>query len=323
MNKKEFKTSIDKLEPTEAQKNKMFDNIVNKVGGKSKPAHKKIDYKIAAVSALAAVVCLTIIIYPMFNKSQDVNPKPSSTKSNVNAEIAQVTNQFEFEGKLYVKADKEYIEEWMLDNTSLTSRKGSLLGTIDKSPDKSLLECNIYSYMPLNSDAVIIVDKNNSLELFRFVSFESYMDNSDEDAAMYLDVYNIKSHDDIHKIEIFRYPTATSIELTRTVTDKELIKEFYEGFAALKNSSDRYFDAISNYSTPKPMRTPTLTDSGYITHPYEGAASKALGNTRAIKIYFTNGLNYETQFYPNIGFMSRFELTEEYCAFVKELCLIR
>ncbi len=59
---------------------------------------------------------------------------------------------------------------------------------------------------------------------------------------------------------------------------------------------------------------------GAATTPSQGYAGDALANPVGIRIYNQNGVYFETMYYKNIGFISRYEVNEEFAGFIEE-CL--
>jgi hypothetical protein len=47
-----------------------------------------------------------------------------------------------------------------------------------------------------------------------------------------------------------------------------------------------------------------------------GSAWDALANPITVRIYHQSGVYFETIYYPNVGFMSRFEVSEGFAEFL-------
>lgn len=64
-----------------------------------------------------------------------------------------------------------------------------------------------------------------------------------------------------------------------------------------------------------------MSHQGETTASYEGrSGTDALASSITIRIYNKNGVYFETVYYPNIGFISRHEVKDEFAAFLKN-CL--
>ena len=95
---------------------------------------------------------------------------------------------------------------------------------------------------------MVAVKREDSWQLFRFLSFESYINNKDEDARAYLELYGIYSADDLEKILFIghseRAKLENRMEILAELTDMDRIKTFYDYYSAIPDSSERYFDKL-------------------------------------------------------------------------------
>lgn len=57
---------------------------------------------------------------------------------------------------------------------------------------------------------------------------------------------------------------------------------------------------------------------GAATTPSQGGVGDALANPVGVRIYNQNGVYFETMYYKNIGFISRYEVNEEFARFIEE-----
>lgn len=68
------------------------------------------------------------------------------------------------------------------------------------------------------------------------------------DAAAYLNLYGIKSAGDIQKIQFIGHSEQAklnhTVDVKAEITDKAEIAKFYNFYSVLKDSSDKYFDAL-------------------------------------------------------------------------------
>jgi len=139
------------------------------------------------------------------------------------------------------------------------------------------------------------------------------------------------------------------------IADRNEIARFYSYYSILKNSSDKYFDRLFNYKVmdsgnnyvetdtavpdqisntedrstdAESSRTnvaedlPQVTDNGdtgsETVESSQGSAGKALENPITIRIYNQSGVYYDSEYYPNIGFISRFEVSEDFADFINK-----
>ena len=208
--------------------------------------------------------------------------------------LVLIQDEFEWYGRKYIKYYEDY-------DAISQEEVGEPLAVIESSVDQSLIGCTIYRYTPVNCEAIVVVDRNEQLEIFQFFTFTSYEDNQDEHASEYLELFGIYSSEDIEKIEIYYYPDAYSIELEYLMSSQEEIQEFYTYFERLADSSDAYFQALSDHVPPG-------STSG----------TTALENSRPIHIYASNGLKFNMVYYPKIEFISRYKITDNFAAFLDQ-----
>ena len=144
--------------------------------------------------------------------------------------------------------------------------------------------------------------------------FQSYHDNADEDAKEYLKLYGISGPQDIVKLEVYRYPDAYSQECVVQITDAEQISQFYGYYSQLTESSEAYFNVLS-----QGPEAPPAGDNSNSVASWAGTAGDKLSNSRTIVIYAANGLSFSTEYYPNIQFLSRYAVDDAFAQWLQEL----
>jgi len=161
--------------------------------------------------------------------------------------VAPLLNQFQIKGRNYILMS-DYVEEFGFNAAISDGDIGNKIATIEKSPDKSLIGCEVFEYIPAGCQAVVVVKRNNAYELYRFFTFESYNNNQDEDAIEYLKLYGINSPEDIAKIQFIVHTERSKLEgttnITGEITDRNEIARFYSFYSVLRNSSDKYFEKL-------------------------------------------------------------------------------
>ena len=312
-----LKRAIDSIRPDTSAKNAMLRAILASSSPK-KPVFPH------PVSALLAVFCLMVIsgFLVWFSSLLQVpadTPMVSPAPSTSRAALAVITNEFEWDGRSYIKSTgTEGIPQ-----TADSSQIGANLTTIQNSIDTSLIGCDVYEYLPTACDAVVAVLRNGIYEIFTFRSFESYDSNIDEDANAYLLLYGIFSPDDLKKIEIFdsSFPSGSSAPTaaTLTITDPDDLKEFYEQFSILEDSSDLYFQQLNFHGSNSGVLSSQISPASFFSgndSPSQPGTT-ALDNGKQIRIYAANGLSFETWYYPNIGFLSRYQLSKNFISWLE------
>jgi len=144
------------------------------------------------------------------------------------------------------------------------------------------------------------------------------------------------------------------LDIINEITDNDKITEFYKFYSAIKNSSDNYFDKLFNYKVsnndgqntfPEQTELPAdqtglptgdtgtsdmpITDIGSDTiidkgdagasssDGSQGSAGDALNNSVTIRIYNQSDIYFDAEYYPNLGFISRHEVKDDFAGFLK------
>lgn len=383
MRKDDLKSSFDTVKPTEQQKQRMLDGIFS--GTKKTPVKKTFRPKMVAAVFIAAVVALG----GFFAVNNLINTPPQNTIASGDRAndgdradngalpatddyredmIAPALNQFKLEDKTYFLLTGD-LESAVAKYPVAENDIGDKIATIKTGPDKSLIGCEVYFYKPAGCEAIVAVKQNGEYKLFKFLSFDSYNDNRDEDAAAYLNLYGIKSAGDIQKIQFIGHSEQAklshTVDVKAEITDKAEIAKFYNFYAVLKDSSDKYFDALYKareeivknnesgaappdtvppdykkgnrsdqpiadiaepdyaqdavggaYITPQNDAASPKTDYGSVSPSGGSPAGNPLAGSVTIRIYNKSGVYYETIYYPNIKFISRYELTGDFAEFL-------
>ncbi|NLX65062.1 MAG: hypothetical protein GX022_09875 [Clostridiaceae bacterium] len=399
MKKEELKSSFDKVEPDQAAQMRMLNNILSHSGKEKKAMFNMFNYRKALPAlGLAIVIAGSILFHNMMSGKNNLSSpgyeKPGVADAREDM-AAPLINQFQLDDRHYILLSDDLRAEYGFPQQIDKNDIGIKLTTIAKSVDPSLIGCEVYYYKPAGSEAVVAVKKNDSYMLFKFFTFESYINNKDEDAVEYLKLFGINSAEDIAKIQFIEYSMESRIkggfDIISELTGPDEIAQFYGYFSVLKDSSDKYFDKLFNYNTdgnrgtglevdvvphqvapvppdagqniaypekvtpPNPERgrkeyaedmpmvksydskngttegRSALTDepgaimdmgstepvTGGTTPAQVGVAGNALANSVYIRIYNKSGIYFETIYYRNIGFMSRYEVNKEFADFLE------
>jgi len=372
--REDIKLVFDRIKPDVSAKERMFENILNYSKKRKGNVMLYFNFK-KAVPALALVVIFAVGILSfnfkdkLFKYGLQGDSNQEITREDMIGNdsapgkedmAAPLLNQFQIGNRHYILMS-DYVEEFGFPATISEKDIGQKLTTIEKSPDESLVGRDVFTYLPAGCEAVVAVKRNNEYELFRFHTFESYMNNQDEDAIEYLNLYGIEGPEDIAKIQFIVHNEKSRLEgftnITAEITDRNEIAKFYDFYSVLKNSSDKYFEKLfgnnkagssrdveidvahpvgqenkdsSNkgsvdsippvYATaPEPSQSMIdqgETGSGSVA-PSQGSSGNALDDPVTIRIYNQNGVYYESSYYKNIGFISRYEITAEFADFIE------
>jgi len=404
--KEELKSSFDKVEPDQAAQRRMLDNILSHSGKEKEAMFNMFNYRKALPAlGLAIVIAGSMLAYNIIGGKNNSSPpeyaKPGAADAREDM-AAPLINQFQLGERHYILLSDDLRAEYDFPQQTDENDIGIKLATITKSVDLSLIGGEVYYYKPAGSEAVVAVKKNDSYMLFRFFTFESYINNKDEDAVEYLKLFGINSAEDIAKIRFIEYSEESRIkggfDIIRELTGPDEITQFYGYFSVLKDSSDKYFDKLFNYKpdgnkgtdvevdvgtsrqvdpvppdagqnmaypgkdapvnpgpdiNPEPDRIEYAEDmpmvksdevqkgategrsaltgeqgaimdlggtepvTGGTTPAQVGAVGNALANPVYIRIYNKSGVYFETVYYRNIGFISRYEVNKEFADFLE------
>ena len=315
--------SLDRLTPDEETVGRIWDTILHAGAPVPQQAKKSVPKRIPA----AALFCILAGGALFLGNAAGLLPTPSSENSSGSntscAEIAQVTDEFVWDGKTYCAVSNSF--DGNLPATVSPQEVGSQLDVISSSADASLIGCPIFEYAPLGCDAVLIVQRNSSYEVFTFLAFQAYEQNSDVDAREYLSLYGIEDASYIEKVELLTPEGA----LLYTFATPEEIQQFYGEYAALTNSSDEYFAALGIVHSPSDpgdsvlyqiadSATPQAGDHDAEAQTAPGSpGTNALADSIQIRIRAVNGLYYDTPDYPHIQFLSRYRVPNSFAAMLE------
>lgn len=315
--------SLDRMTPDEESVSRIWDTILHSGATAPKKAKKGVQKWIAA----AALFCILVGGALYLGNAAGLLPTPSSessfTSNSSCAETAQVTDEFVWDGKTYCAVSNSL--DWNLPATVSSQEAGPQLDVIQSSADASLIGCPIFEYAPLSCDAVLIVQRDSRYEVFTFFTFQAYEQNSDVDAQEYLSLYGIQDTGDIEKVELLT-PEGS---LLHTFATPEEIQQFYGEYAALKNSSEEYFAALGITHSPSEPGDSILYMIADSTTPQDldhdadtqtspsRPGTNALANSIQIRIHAVNGLYYDTPYYPNIQFLSRYRVSDSFAAMLE------
>ncbi|MGE5614513.1 MAG: hypothetical protein ACM3XR_08910 [Bacillota bacterium] len=260
MKKEELKLSFDQIKPSESDKKRMLDNILKQYERKQGFSFiAPYNYKkaIPALALAVAIVVGSLAYYSISRNSNYVTPPGEIATNDAGLTgredmAAPLLNQFRIDDRHYILLYDDIRAEYGLPDTINESDIGEKIADIATSPDKSLIGCEVYSYIPAGSEAVVAVKRENGYQLFQFFVFESYNNNQDEDSARYLALYGIDEADDIAKIQFIVHSEQSKLEgrtdVRQEITDRDEIEKFYGFYSKLKNSSDKYFDKLFNFN---------------------------------------------------------------------------
>ena len=266
MRSENIKNIFDNIKPDMSSKERMLENILDSSTKRRNFTVLPFNFRKAILAlTLMAIFTVGMFIYhskhAFLDSGLNGSDSPKIEQDNLTGTdsfsgsedmAAPILNQFQLGNRHYIHISN-YAEEFGFPATIDSRDIGPKLAVIEKSPDKNLVGCEVFSYLPAGCEAVVALKRDNGYELYKFYAFESYIDNQDEDAIEYLKLYGINSPDDIAKILFIAYTEKSKLEGTTDIigeiTERNEIATFYSYYSVLKNSSDKYFEKLFGSSS--------------------------------------------------------------------------
>ncbi|MDF2558220.1 MAG: hypothetical protein K0R71_2048 [Bacillales bacterium] len=397
MEHEDIKSSLDKIKPDRIKKQMIWGKVLSKSQKKETLNIRKLTPVFAI--GLTIVVSSSILFYNLsFSNDENAIRKPESDKSrnsfnqtntiesmdNTTDSIMMVS-QFQFDKKYYILADEGTIKSFGFSKTIHSKDIGKKITTISSTDNSELKGCDVFEYVPAKSTAIVVVKIDSEYKFYKFIAFQSYWNNQDEDATDYLKLHGINESSDIERIQFISHDEQSKINGTvnikKEISDTVEIKKFYDLYSVIKNGSDLYFNKLmgakpqqapvkgtedrpinegsatvapdqipsdsssskesdnnnsvsssivsdqntTTNSSGKPIvsdslgRTPVvdLPATTGSTEPSQGSVGDAFSNSVIIRIIAKSGIYYDAEYYPNIGFISRQQVTEQLKVFLK------
>lgn len=319
----------------------------HKQGSRLRPVGRRWLRHAGGLAAALLVVCGGVWLALVGQKNRAPTFDVMSEMSSF-AETARLTDEFVWKGRSYsLVSSQALLLEWMepaeergdgLDSGSgreplilSPEEVGGLLGRVEEGADRTLDGCPIYEYLPVGCEALVAVQRDGVYQLFRFSGFLSYRDNRDEDMSAYLELYGVTGPESLRRVEFYTYPDPFSTKKVGELTDSQALARFYGLFSQLTASSEAYFKALGISHAPaaegasqegQAVQSDTVAgqrESGAASSPaYEGTAASALSDSVKLRLVGTNGLVWETEYYPHIGFISRHKVSDGFAAALEE-----
>lgn len=422
MTEKDLRDAFRNIEPDDASVNKMYKNIVNHSANKRRVnIMKGFNFKRAIPAlALALVMVGSLVTYKLWPDDTITGTKTGDEKlatgeraaagdNSYDARedmIAPYLDEFQMGNRHYYLIHEDTIARYNLPSVIDEKDIGKKIDTIKKSGNDKLVGSDVYEYIPAGGEAIVAVKQGDEYKLFRFMNFDSYLNNQDEDTIAYLALYGINKASDISKVQIIGHSDIGKLkgelDIIAEISDSDELEKFYNYYSSLKNSSDKYFEKLfdfrkdienpdnkGNVSSPSTggvdpvppdyvvepalpsddIVEPMLPDVDVVPDPafdlpvsdaplYEegnngsykedvavppltvdevpadiidtgdtgsGASepggvggTDALSNSVTVRIYNQKGVYFDAEYYRNLGFISRHELTDEFRDFLED-----
>lgn len=268
MKSEDIRKSFDPVVPDDIQKQRMLRRVLDHTAASgSKPARRWPMRTITAMAGIIIVVAGTAayLLWPhqtegpgigLLTPSAAVGDTAGGDAADADGRqedfaAAPILHQFQMSGRQYILLDQTYASAFGLPEAPAPAEIGEKLTDITDATDKTLVGSGVYRYLPAGCEAVVAVRTGDSYQLYRFFTFDKYVNNADEDAAVYLRLFGIQAAADIAKIEFIRYSEQAKLEnrtdVAKVLADTAGIAQFYQYYSVIKDSSAEYFDRLYNY----------------------------------------------------------------------------
>ncbi|SHI60447.1 hypothetical protein [Thermoclostridium caenicola] len=257
MKREDIRRAIDRIAPGPDAEKRMLAHILQKTGETERKASRTAfsPRRAIPVLAMSAMIVAGALIWSLSsgglltgNPGEKLQAGDSIGAAPREDAVYVLKDQFQLSNRHYILLREEQRAEFGLPDTIKDEDIGEKIATITTSVDESLIGLEVYRYTPAGGEAVVAVKKETGYQLFNFMTFESYLNNQDEDAKAYLELYGIYSAEDIARIRFIGHSERAKLEgrteILAELTDRQKIKTFYDFYSVIPNSSDRYFEKL-------------------------------------------------------------------------------
>ena len=235
-----------------------------------------------------------------------------SINKNTKDKCTEPITVFEYNNAYYEYFNIDYLKENGLYKNITTDDLGNEIFVLPSgviSHDKGYDNCKVYEYTPVNSNALVVVDKNGEYQVFGFCNF---IDDKPTDGIRILEVYNVTDSNDIITIEEIspyekNFLGTTTPKILNVHTDRKFIERFYTEYKNMIDVGNETYqnDAFSNV-------TEEQWQSGY---------DEYLKNQKDFHLTLKNGLKIKLSFYPEIrymrGYVANYKISDEFSDFLE------
>jgi len=247
-----YRTCYDPIKPSDAFHAKTL-QMLNDLSNEYQQKRKKTRvYKTISLAACFTLIASFSIIFGLnygrlFPSGGDGNATspPASESVRYNSFMSKGDKgvaSFTFKGRIYTPVSQDNtvksINGVMEDQAIRQEDFGTFLGQVEICENDFLLGASIYQYQPIESEAIVIVQKDDKCELFAFRVFDIKKAFSMQEAFK---IYNIKSANDIVQIRVIEVRHEQSADGHFTTIKDVPIKELTD-----QKSIQNLFDAVKD-----------------------------------------------------------------------------
>lgn len=273
MKREDIRRAIDRITPGQDAEKKMLDHILQQSGeiGRKVSRTAFSTRRAIPVLAVSAMIVAGALIWSLSsgglltgNPGEKLQAGDSIGAAPREDAVYVLKDQFQLGNRHYILLREEQWAEFGLPDAIKDEDIGEKIAAITTSIDESLVGLEVYRYMPAGGEAIVAVKKENGYQLFKFLAFESYLNNQDEDAKAYLELYGIYSAEDIARIRFIGHSERAKLEgrteILAELTDRQKINKFYDYYSVLTDSSENYFRKLFGTAGSDPGNAGSVPD---------------------------------------------------------------
>ena len=258
------------------------------------------------------------------------SPTKSSTKAETDgAEAVQTTaaepekteNKFTLNFVTYKEVTEELAKDLPVDGTVKKEDVGALISTVAEG-STPFGGFDVYEYLPVKGRFFTVLEnKDGSYKLFMFDKAVK------DDIKLYFDVFGITSAEDIASVTVSEGDKTVEVEdiqkvfdeLSKAESDKLAYENAVKSLVKPAPAAEQETTAVSPQEEKIFDESEDATEA--VTVPVPDNADPNLAETvfrtLTLKIKTVSGLVYETEFYPQIDYISTCKISNDFSEFLK------
>lgn len=171
------------------------------------------------------------------------------------------------------------------------------------------------------------INKGEDISKVQFIRNGNSVINEITDKSRILEFYNyysiIPDSSDKYFNKLFNYKKSKEQVVPEVKNEPKELPPDYKDSNSTSNVStlnniEQVKDIPIQIEVDMIMNTNEIKDTQNSTPSYEGSVGDALGNSVTIRIYNQKGVYFSSEYYPNISFISRHEVNEDFKGFLNE-----
>ncbi|GEM_PF-5431583 len=237
------------------------------------------------------------------------------------AQTVKAAKTFKVNDVTYKEVTEELAKDLPVDGAVNEEDVGALIFTVPEE-DKTCGGSNIYEYAPVKGRFfTVLEDKDGSYKLFMFEKTEA------DDVKTYFDIFGITSAEDIARVTVSEGEKTVEVQDIEAVFNE--LSKAESDIAEYEKTAKAYLKAVPAVepkTTEARAEEETTEEAAQVTEAAESvdAADDAGANVTEtvlkiikLKIQTVSGLTYETEFYPQIDYISTCKISDDFSELLK------